>query len=129
METTYEILIADRNPHIRDFLRRELGASGYTVQMVENSKELLKQIDANTLIRLLILDPDFPAIDSIDLGCRLAGRSPHLPVIMHCVRGADNALDLNDVEVVNIEKNGRSIEVLKQTIHDMLISQASSLGK
>jgi len=123
METTYEILIADRNPHIRDFLRRELRAVGYTVQMVENSKELLKQIDANTLIRLLILDPDFPGIDSITLGRRLADRNPQLPVIMHCVRGTGDFFDLNDNEVIRIEKNGSSIEVLKKTIRNIIPNQ------
>lgn len=120
MEKTNEILIADRNPHIRGFLRRELAACGYNVRLVENGKELLKLIYSRMRIDLLVLDPDFPGVDVIDMARKIRDRIPQLPVVFYCIRGTDNLTDFNTGNIFHVEKNGQSIEILKETIQRIL---------
>jgi len=130
MEKVSEILIADRNPHIRRFLRRELADCGYNVRLVENGKDLLKLIYSRIRIDLLVLDPDFPGVDAIDMARKIVDRVPQLPVVLFCIRGDDDISDFNAGNVFLVEKNGQSIEILKAVIQDILtgIHAPSSLN-
>ena len=123
MKKTNTILIADRNRHIRGFLRRELAACGYHVRLVENGKELLKMIYSRTRIDLLVLDPDFPGVDAIDMPRKIADRIPQLPVVLYCIRGTDNLSDFDAENVFHVEKNGQSIELLKAAIQNILTTK------
>lgn len=120
METSWKILVADRNPHIRKFLKRELAGAGYNVWIAENAKELLRHVYGNRQINLLVLDPDFPGIDATDLYQKLAVQQPQLPVVLHGISRTDDHVDVAGKSVLRIEKNGSSVEVLKQTIRDIL---------
>lgn len=120
METSWKIIVADRNPHIRQFLKRELSAAGYNVWVAENAKALLKHVYGPKQINLLVLDPDFPGIDTADLYQQLAARHPRLPVVLHGISRSDDHCDVAGNSVFRIEKNGSSVEVLKKTIRDIL---------
>jgi CheY-like chemotaxis protein len=120
MEKVNQILIADRNPHIRDFLRRELAACGYHVRLVENGKELLKLIYSRNRIDLLVLDPDFPGVDAIEMARKIVDRIPQLPVVLYCIRESDDIPDFKAGNIFFVEKNGHSIEILKEVIQDIL---------
>ena len=115
-----EILVADRNPRVRRFLKRELTAAGYHVRLVANGKELLELVYSGLRIDLLVLDPDFPCRDAIALSRRILARIPQLPVILHCVHAYDELHAFAGGHVVHIEKNGGSIEILKATIDRIL---------
>ncbi|WP_319409686.1 response regulator [uncultured Desulfosarcina sp.] len=121
MENAKEILIADRNPHIRGFLKRELSACGYNVRLAENGKELMKLIYSRIRIDLLVLDPDFPGVDPNVMARKIVDRVPQLPVVLYCIRGADDLSDFIAGNVFHVEKNGQSIEILKEVIHAILI--------
>jgi len=120
MGTTSKILIADRNPRIREFLRRELAANGHRVRSVNNARDLLKVIYSDNRIDLLVLDPDFPYMDAVELAHKIVDRIPQIPVVLHCIRGAGDLSGFEGANAVHIEKNGRSVEVLKETIRRML---------
>jgi DNA-binding NtrC family response regulator len=121
MDKPYKILIADRNPHIRKFLRRELDDFGYEVRLIENSKDLLRQVYSRARVDLLIFDPDFPGVDTKDTFRKILDRIPQLPVVLYCVRGTENIDDYCGGSVFLVEKNGNSIEVLKETIQTVLL--------
>lgn len=78
-----KILIADRNRHVREFLRRELGAEGYQVEVARDGRELLDRLDADDPPHLLILDLEIPYLDELEIWARLKDRQPPLPVIIH----------------------------------------------
>jgi CheY-like chemotaxis protein len=120
MDIPHIILIADRNPHIREFLRRELISLGCTVRLAENGKDLLKQVYSSKRVDLLIFDPDFPGMEPTDSFRKILDRIPQLPVVLYCVRGTDNIEDYAGGNVRLVEKNGQSIEVLKKTIQTIL---------
>jgi DNA-binding NtrC family response regulator len=90
------------------------------VWIAENAKELLKHVYGQKQINLLVLDPDFPGIDATDLHQKLAVQLPQLSVVLHGISRTDDNVDVAGKSVLRIEKNGSSVEILKQTIRDIL---------
>jgi DNA-binding response OmpR family regulator len=78
-----KILIADRNRHVREFLRRELLAEGYRVEVARDGRELLGQLDGDDPPQLLILDLEIPYLDELQVWARLKDCQPPLPVVIH----------------------------------------------
>jgi len=78
-----KILIADRNRHVRDFLRRELAAEGYVVEVARDGREVLGRINGDDPPHLLILDLEIPYLDEPEVWFRLKDRQPSLPVVIH----------------------------------------------
>jgi len=78
-----KILIADRNRHVREFLRRELTAEGYRVEVARDGREVLSRIDGDDPPLLLILDLEIPYLDEPEVWGRLKDRQPPLPVVIH----------------------------------------------
>ena len=83
MAKTCKILIADRNRHVRDLLRRELAAEGYVVEVARDGREVLGRIDGDDPPHLLILDLEIPYLDEPEVWARLKDRQPPLPVVIH----------------------------------------------
>ncbi len=79
----YNLLIADRNPHIRNFLKREMQAEGYNVQLAKNGREVLNLIYSPAPIDLLIIDLDLPGASELNLLKCLEDRIPELPFVIH----------------------------------------------
>ena len=114
------ILIADRNPHVREFLKREMRAEGYGVCLAKNASEVHDWIYNPEPVDLVILDPDLPGSDRISLLQELQDRIPSLPVVLHMFsferRLHGGFLD----EAVFVEKSGTSILHLKQVVQNLL---------
>lgn len=114
------ILIADRNPHVRELLKREMIAEGYRVRLAENGRDVLKWSYESGPLDLMILDPDLPDIDESDLFARLADRIPALPMVIHTLLSDYNTPKRISGTVAYVEKGGSSIESLKQVVADIL---------
>ena len=116
----FNILIADRNPHVRAFLKREMMADGYRVRLAENGRQLIKWAFKSERLDLLIVDPDFPDIDVPSMFAKLKDRIPSLPIVVHAFLS-----DYTEYpEVLNympfVEKEGRSIESLRKVVYKIL---------
>lgn len=83
MSRPHKILVADRNPHVRRFLARELSAAGFEVTAAESAAHLMKSLGEGNGPDLLVLDPDLPDTDSADLLARLKFSFPALLVVLH----------------------------------------------
>lgn len=125
-ETTFTILIADRNPHVREFLKREMAAEGYRIRLAENGKDVLKWSYAPEPLDLLILDPDLPDVDADTLFARLADRIPALPMVIHTFLSDYRVPETHPGDVALVEKRGSSIESLKQIVARLLIRSNST---
>lgn len=121
MKTTgATILVADRNPHVRGLLKRELAAAGFTVLTADSGKELLQQTSGAVPIDLLVVDPDLPDIEFNCLLQQLPGRMSSCPLIIHTLAAEEGrALDSN-LTIAYVEKGGRSVEKLKEVITSLL---------
>jgi CheY-like chemotaxis protein len=78
-----KILIADRNRHVRDLLKRELTAEGYQVEVAKDGREVLSRINGDDPPQLLILDLEIPYLDEPEVWARLQNLQPPLPVVIH----------------------------------------------
>ncbi len=123
-----KILIADRNSNVREFLRREMMAEGYSVELAENGREVLKWAYHREPADLLILDPDLPDAEESLLLKKLRQRIPYLPVIFHTFFSdyLSASKIINPTEFV--EKGGSSIEKLKKVVKEILNRTAGTGG-
>ena len=113
-------MVADRNRHVRDYLRREMRAEGYQLLLAKNSREVLNWIDEERQVDLLILDLDLPDITDLALLKKLKDLRSTLPVVIHTIPSEY----INHVPIMStaafVEKNGSSIDRLKNVISDIL---------
>jgi len=114
------ILIADRNPHVREFLKREMIITGYRVRLAKSGQEVLKQIYSYEPLDLLILDPDLPDTEETTLLKALENRVPKLPVVFHAFKSDDTDPSTLLEGAFFVEKTGNSIEQLKRVVLDNL---------
>jgi DNA-binding NtrC family response regulator len=115
------LLIADRNPHVREFLKREMMAEGYHIRLVKSGQELIDHIhNPDTLPDMVILDPDLPDANDLSLVHQIHQLAPDLPVVIHTLQ-TDMIHQLNVKQsVLLIEKKGSSVDHLKQAVKDIL---------
>lgn len=78
-----KILIADRNRHVREFLRRELVTEGYQVEAARDGREVLQILNCQTPPDLLILDLELPYVTELKVLELLHEQLPSLPVLIH----------------------------------------------
>jgi DNA-binding NtrC family response regulator len=118
------ILIADRNPHVRKFLQREMTAAGYRVQLADTAHEVIKRVFSREPLDLVILDPDLPAADESQMLHHLLNRVPALPVVVHTYASEyeDVSRDLEGLYFV--EKRGSSVVRLKQIVYNILVEDS-----
>lgn len=114
------ILVADRNPHVRELLKRELMAEGYGVRMARNRQELLSPLEAHQGIDLLILDLDLPMGDDPGILEDIRERIPALPVVIHTFLNENVNYPAKFKNAAFVEKQGNSIARLKEVIGEIL---------
>ena len=119
MSPLKHILIADRNPHVRRFLKRELEAEGYRIRLAESGIEVLKWAFHPDRLDLIILDPDLPDTGAGQLMDKLKDRIPPLKVVIHAFLSDYTAPHDTLSADAFIEKGGNSIESLKKVIRDL----------
>ena len=83
MAKALRILIADRNRHVRELLRRELNAEGYQVEVAKDGREVLSILESHEPPHLLILDLEIPYVAELEVLARLKEHQPPLPLVIH----------------------------------------------
>ena len=63
----FNILIADRNPHVRELLKREIALEGYNVFLAKNGAEVMEQVRSSNRFDLIVIDPDIADLRQSDL--------------------------------------------------------------
>ena len=119
MDDEFYILIADRNRHVRDFLRRELTAEGYRVLVAKDGREVLVTTEGAEPPDLLILDLDIPYFDGLTILDRLRERTPLLPVVIHSFITEDAANHNVRHAAALVEKSGNT-DCLKVAVGEVL---------
>lgn len=124
MKKGITILIADRNPHVREFLKRELAAVGYRVMLAHNGGEVLRCLEDRQGVDLLVLDLDLPYAGDPGILDEIRSRIPTLPVVVHAFlpEYVKHPNTLNNAAFV--EKEGNSVDRLKDVISEVLNNPA-----
>jgi DNA-binding NtrC family response regulator len=118
MPRVFTIVIADRNPHVRGFLQREMSKEGYRIRLAESAQDLLQRAITQEPIDLIILDPDLPDAADAHLLSALQTRTPPVPVIIHTHYA--QSLPGMEAQFIIVEKGGSSVEHLKQITESLL---------
>ncbi len=120
MKKGITILIADRNRHVREFLKREFMADGYRVKLAKNGREVLNCLESQQGVDLLVLDLDLPYVGDLAILDEIRGRIPSLPVVVHTFlpEYTGHSATLNNAALV--EKEGNSVDRLKDVISEVL---------
>jgi len=118
-----KILIADRNRHVRELLRRELTGEGYRVEVAKDGRELLELLAGPEPPDLLILDLEVPYLDEVALWERLKAQSPPIPVLIHTFGPEDRTPEPGFPAVVFLEKRGDT-DHLKAAVVDAITGRA-----
>ncbi|MDX2448382.1 MAG: response regulator [Desulfobacterales bacterium] len=114
------ILIVDRNSHVREYLKRELGGEGYHIHLAQNCREMFERVSDNVQCDLIVIDPDLPDAEEKLLLRKLQDLLPRTPVVIHTLL-ADYLNHCNvRIKAILIEKDGNSIERLKHVIERQL---------
>lgn len=119
-KNTFTILVADRNPNVRDFLKREMMAEGYRVLQAKDNREVLKQVFSRAPLDLLIFDPDLPNAGEVEILEKLNDRIPPLPVVLHSFQTDRMNFPEAIIPGVFVEKRGNSVERLKKVVSEIL---------
>jgi CheY-like chemotaxis protein len=123
MANKVTILIADRNPNVREFLKREMEAENHRVILADDAKTLLKAAFEFHPVDILVIDPDLPDMEPSDIITKLKCRTPPLPVVIHAL--PEGEIDCRGFSSsIFIEKGSRSIEVIKRIIRDIITERA-----
>jgi DNA-binding NtrC family response regulator len=119
MKPIRTILIADRNPRILAYLKRELSGAEYCIHTVENAHQLHRWIQEHAC-DLFIIDPDLSNdTDLCDLLTLCRSLAP-LPIILHGLPD-DYAACWNELKPVQfVNKCANSIEILKKAINETI---------
>ncbi len=120
MKKGITILIADRNPHVREFLKRELMAVGYRVMLARNGGDVLNSLEHRQGVDLLVLDLDLPYAGDPGILDEIRGRIPTLPIVVHTFlpEYINHPSTLHNAAFV--EKEGNSVDRLKDVISEVL---------
>ncbi len=113
-----KILIADRNRHVREFLRRELTAEGYQVEVARDGREVLVWLGGEAPPDLLILDLEVPYVVELEVLTRLRERRPPLPVVIHTFLPESSHHMLMPPEAAFLEKG--NTEHLKAVVAEVI---------
>jgi CheY-like chemotaxis protein len=114
-----KILIADRNRHVRDFLRRELTAEGYQVEVAADGREILSRINGNDRPHLLILDLEIPYLDEPEVWARLKDCQPPLPLVIHTLLPEYPTRKTCPIAAAFLEKRGDT-DQLKAVVAELI---------
>ena len=86
-DTKQHLLVVDDEPKIRDLLKKYLSQEGYTVEAVNDGKEM-DQYLAKHSVDLVILDLMLPGEDGLSIGRRLRNQQ-NIPIIILSARGEE----------------------------------------
>ncbi|MBN2125024.1 MAG: response regulator [Deltaproteobacteria bacterium] len=127
MSRRFTLLIADRNPHVREFLKREMTAEGFVVRLARNGLEVMQSLFKQGPPDLLILDLDLPDSDEMSVLDEIQTCFPNLPVVVHTFLSecTDRLAVLQTTAVV--EKQGNNVDRLKKVV--MRVLQESYLRR
>jgi CheY-like chemotaxis protein len=116
----FTILIADRNPRVREFFRRDFTSMGYQVLLARDESDVLKLSNVDGLYDLLILDLDIPYPGGLTALEELQRLKPSLPIVVHT-----HLMEYEKDPAVQraagfLEKKGDNINGLKQMVAQIL---------
>jgi DNA-binding response OmpR family regulator len=119
MNSYFTILIADRNRHVREFLRREFTEAGFKADVAKDGQEVIAVVDRDYPLDLLILDLEMPHGDGLQVLEHIRAKAPALPVVIHSFLAEHANQPGLEVAAALVEKKG-DLNFLKIAVNEGL---------
>lgn len=84
-----DIAITDRNPHVREFLCRELAEAGHRAGALAGATQLLEALSGNRPPQLVVLDPEAVGPRLAEVAKRLKAQAGRVSVVLHVFEGEE----------------------------------------
>lgn len=84
-----DIAITDRNPHVREFLCRELAEAGHRAGALAGATQLLEALCGSRPPQLVVLDPEALGPRLAEVAKRLKALSGRVSVVLHVFEGEE----------------------------------------
>lgn len=127
MNRRVNILIADRNRHVRELFDRELTSDVFHVLTAGNMDDVFKILAEPGTPDLMIIDPDLPDSEGRTLFTRLRNEMPDMPVVVHSFC-TDDLQQYDEFNIAAfIKKEGNSIELVKTVISAVLSGKSKNV--
>jgi CheY-like chemotaxis protein len=111
------ILLADDNPHIREFCKQQLERDDIRVVLAQNGLEAV-QLAEREPVDLAILDIGMPIVDGYEAAARIRAIAPELPILFFSSRPIARPA-LSELAAASIEKSNDLAE-LKEAVMRLL---------
>jgi len=85
----FDIAITDKNPHVREFLCRELAELGFGAHAMADAGELLRLLSGPTPPRMLVLDPEAAGARLDEVARWFKRCAGKMVVVLHMFEGAE----------------------------------------
>jgi DNA-binding response OmpR family regulator len=115
-EPKIRLLIAERNPRMRDFLRREFSRRNFIVDGAASGDELLTKLESGEHVHLIVLAANTPEGWKGDLPHQLGRNHPHIPVILYAYLEDFNHSVSPAAYAAMVEKNGNPENLARMVI-------------
>src|ERR1041385_3227072 len=76
-----QVLVAEDDVPLTNFLRRQLESEAYTVQLVQDGEAASEKINSDKY-HLLILDLGLPKLDGVEVLKQIRPKQPQLPILV-----------------------------------------------
>lgn len=84
-----DIAITDRNPHVREFLCRELAEAGHRAGALAGATQLLEALSGSRPPQLVVLDPEAVGPRLAEVAKRLKAQAGRVSVVLHVFEGEE----------------------------------------
>lgn len=84
-----DIAITDRNPHVREFLCRELAEAGHRAGALAGAAQLLEALSGSRPPQLVVLDPEAIGPRLAEVAKKLKAHSGRVSVVLHVFEGEE----------------------------------------
>lgn len=121
MSGAFTILVADRNPHVRALLKRELEFDGCRVRLAASTDDLLECAFRPDPPELIIMDPDLPGTPAPVLLELLREHRAGGRVVVHAHFNRFTPEEAAiPADVIKVQKGAGSAEILKHVTRFIL---------
>ena len=120
MQQKFFIVIADKNRHVREFLKREFESDGYVVSLAKDETELLSLLNNQDAADLIILDLEMPCCEGVEIFEHLVHCNATIPIIVHTLLTEYfNHSEMQKAAAI-LEKTGANVDHLKSVVISVL---------
>jgi len=99
------VLVLDRNPYVRSFLRRLLAQRRLAVQEAKNGAVLWAALASDACPHLVVYDPDAPGAQGGSLLRTVRTKRPGLHIILHAYQCDETEPEASELAAVCVEKS------------------------